>query len=99
MNRKNSLLQFNDMEAQTATGMSFDAEFAIWGYSLWGDNEFAAHIAEGYNFELLHGSGWDWAPRTGVVSTFMGEPVPKWWRLPYVVKQYGDKIAIGGEDA
>ncbi len=80
--------------AQTITGFSLEVDFIIWGYSVWGTNEVATHVAENPNFELTIGSVWDWRPRVGVVTTIAGKEVPEWWRLPYVVKQYGD-FALG----
>lgn len=84
------------MEAQTATGFDFETEFYIWGFSIFGPNEFASFVAEGYSFDLLLGPSWDWKPRTG--ETIFIDPsgnraeVPEWWRLPYLVKQYGDEV-------
>jgi len=90
------MLKFEYMEAQTSTGFSFDMECRIWGYSFWGANEFSAHVAEGYDFELLCGSRWDWHPRKGEVSTINGDPIPDWWRLPYVVQEFAKELLEEG---
>lgn len=75
------------MNAETSTGFDLPSEFYLWGFSVWGDNEFSAFTAENQeHHHFFRIPVWDWKPRRDVVETLNGQPVPEWYRLPYVVQ-------------